>query len=200
MTAQLDEQKQAVEELQARRTEDEAQIMQRSNEVDELRAEVERLGIEVRRLRSLVEAKLRERRYASGRQPVTVPQRDETEDDIETQLEQSHAAPDTEHGEPADGWYAEDVEMNPNVQPAPDARRDSYERKQRGPLSTVSEVDEPQSNESGIPPERPPSRMRRPVDLVEGDSEVGAERVSHTRATMGSSGRPRRRFINVCEM
>jgi hypothetical protein len=205
MTAQLDEQKQAVEDLQARHTEDEAQFMRRSNEVDELRAEIERLGIEVRHLRSLIETKLRERRHVSGRQPVghAVSQGNETEDDIETQLEQSHAMPDTEPGEPAGGWYAEDVETNHDVQPLQNARRVSSERKQGERLSTVSEVDEPQSNESGTTPERPPSRMRRPVHSVnsaEDDSEVRTGRESLTRATFGSSGRPRRRFINVCKV
>ena len=199
MTAQLEEQKQAVEDLQARREDDEAQILQRSNEVNELRAEIEHLGVEVRRLRELIEAKLRERRHISERYPPdnVAPQVDGTEEDIETQLEESHAVPDTEYGEPPTGWYAEDVETNPGVQPPQNARRPLYERKQRGPLSTVTEADEPPTNE-GVG--RPPSRMYRTTrgaDLGEDDGEGATGRESQTRATMGSSGRPPRRFINV---
>jgi hypothetical protein len=201
MTAQLDEQKQAVEDLQARREEDEAQIMRRSNEVDELRTEIERLGVEVRRLRALIEAKLRERRYAGGRQRPNAHVANETEEDIETQLEASQPMPDTEPGEPADGWYAEDVETNPGVQPRNETNV-SYGRKQRDRLSTVSEVDEPLTNESPSALGRPPSRMRRPLDDgdPEGSNIEGAERVSHTRATIGSSGRHLRRFINVSNL
>jgi len=198
MTAQLEEQKQAVEDLQARREEDEAQIMRRSNEVDELRAEIECLGVEVRRLRDLIEAKLRERRRSHPASNA-VPQGDESEEDIETQLDQSHAVPDTEHDGLADGWYAEDVETSPGVQSLHNARRVSHERKQRERLSTVSEADEPPTNECVSAPERPLSRIRRPLrrDSAEDDGEAAMEGESRTRATIGSSGRPPRRFLNV---
>lgn len=161
-------------------------------DVNELR-EIKRLHVEVRRLR-MNEAKLGERRHASGRQRVSlaVPQASDSEEDIETQLEQPHDVPNIEHGPAVASWYV------PAAQTSRNTRRVSYGRTQRDRLSAFSEADEPSTDECRSVQE--PSRVRQPshrAGSAEDHGEDGTGREYPTRVTMGSSGHPPRRFINV---
>lgn len=201
MNQQLEEHRQTVEELQLQREGDEAQILQRSNEVIELRSEVERLAVEVRRLRTIIEGKLRERRPSGSRQSVRQhveqPEVHSEEEDIETQLDETHPFPEGEEEESAN--EEEPIRWD---QPASGGLHVSPERKQKERLSTVSEVDEPPSHESMVASERPASRLhlheqvRQPLPAPE-ESEEEIDHDFRTRATIGSSGRAPRRFINV---
>lgn len=214
MTAELDEHKQAVEELQMQKDTDAARILQRSSEVDDLRAEIERLGVEVRRLRGIIEESLRERR--SQNQRAAAEQEQDVADDLETQLEESMPVPPEPQPfeeeaddvvDPAWGWSVQAQTESPNLQVP------GYGRRQRDRLSTVGEEDEEAmalsraASSQAAASERPSSRLqqrtrsrRSPSPGVASDEEVTqdvGDRDFGTRATINSSGRPPRQFVNV---
>lgn len=184
MTAELDAHKQVVEELRSLRNEDEAEIEQRCQEVEELRGQVESLGAEVHRLRGIIEESVRERRAAVQQQ------------------EESQLYEDEEEGGYHNSRVEEDHDLlEPPVIRVPNALSTVPEEESQDPRL----LDSPPIGEGRIGHGRPSSRLsngtRRRIPsgppLADDSIITNEPHDFRSRATVGSSGRAARRFIDV---
>jgi len=127
MTSQLQEHQDLLEELREHRETDARQLRVKCQEVEDLRAEVDKLASEVERLRDIVESGLRERRDARG---------DETRDLIVVQP--------SRHDEPTvDDTSEEGQEEVDDCIQTTQQQQPQWQSHQREMLSAVLEETEP---------------------------------------------------------
>lgn len=128
MTSQLQGHQDLIEELREHRETDARQLRIKCQEVEDLRAEVDKLASEVERLRDIVESGLRERRDARG---------DETRDLIVVQP--------SRHDEPTvdDTSEEEEEEEENDSTPRMQQQQQQWQPHQREVLSDVLEETEP---------------------------------------------------------
>ena len=164
MTSQLQEHQDLIDQLRELRETDARQLRVKCQEVDDLRAEVNKLASEVERLRDIVETGLRERRDARG---------DETNDIIVVQP--------SRHDEPTvDGTSEEEEENEDEGVPRMQQQQQQWQPHQMEMLSAVLEETEPATldthNESEVVQGfRPPARNGRRSPATS-SSDAGSQR------------------------